>query len=158
MSIAPRRFCAQPSCSARVQSGYCPAHQPTSRAPRVGAHAQGYTRQWERFRRETFPSLLVEAGIIPACGARLAPGPSPHSLCAASGFLETRELQLDHDPPLETWERQHPERVCDPYRVAYLCRADHSAKTNTERAGATGGGLGKRRERNSAEPCRASRT
>jgi hypothetical protein len=67
------------------------------------------------------------------CGARLADGPSPYSRCAAQGLLVTTGLHLDHQPALQQWERADQDRVCDPHRVAYLCSADHTVKTNAER-------------------------
>lgn len=43
------------------------------------------------------------------------------------------DLELDHDPPLEEHERTDPAIVCNPARVAFLCKSDHSAKTGDER-------------------------
>lgn len=135
MANARFSYCRTPRCTNKVASGYCPTCRPLATAHHrpQGAHGQGYTRRWERFRREEFPFLLAEAGKPVVCGARLPEGPSPHSRCAAEGLLVFERLHLDHDPPLEPWERRFPERVCDPLRVAYLCVRDHSAKTLKER-------------------------
>lgn len=134
MPSAPLRVCAAPRCPNRVVTGYCPDHQRQAKARHrpQGAHGQGYTRQWEYFRTVVFPSLLADIAKAAICGARLAPGPSPHSRCARDGRIEGRRLHLDHDPPLQDWERTHPHRVCDPARVAFLCRSCHGRKTRTE--------------------------
>jgi len=81
--------------------------------------------------------MLLERHIIPACGARLSGTPSPRSQCAAQGRQTLEHLHLDHDPPLEDWERQRPERVCDPSRVQLLCAACHTVKTRQELRGTT---------------------
>lgn len=126
------RFCLEPGCRALVDKGRCPAHRRQVDRQRVSAHDRGYGRRWERFVRD-FRSRLVALDIVPACGARLAPGPSPWSLCAQQGLQIQEALDLDHDPPLEDWERKIPERVCDPSRVAFLCHRDHARKTLMER-------------------------
>ena len=141
MTIAPMRFCAHPGCSERVSVGRCPAHTRQAQH-RTSAHARGYTRAWEHFRTVTYPSLLVERDIPPACGARLQAGPNPYSQCARSGRLNMDGLELDHDPPLQQWERSKRERVCDPHRVGYLCKTCHTAKTNVERLEYRVGGKG----------------
>jgi hypothetical protein len=92
---------------------------------------RGYTRRWKRFVM-TFRGMLIAHHILPACGARLADTPSPRSLCVQQGRLTLEHLQLDHDPPLEDWERSRAERVCDPQRVGFLCASCHSAKTRQE--------------------------
>jgi hypothetical protein len=132
---APRRVCATPGCPNRVVRGSCEQCQRQQRQQhrRPSAHAQGYTARWQYFRAVTFPGLLLERDKVPACGARLADGPSPYSRCARDGFLEVRRLHLDHEPPLEEWERSLEERVCDPARVAFLCHPCHTAKTNEQR-------------------------
>jgi 5-methylcytosine-specific restriction endonuclease McrA len=102
---------------------------------RPSAHSRGYTKQWSRFRRETFPSLLVAAGVVPGCGSRLPGIPSPHSACARDGVVNLDDaLHLDHDPPLEDWERDEPSRVQDPERCGFLCARCHGAKTRGEQA------------------------
>jgi hypothetical protein len=79
-----------------------------------------------------FRRLLLARHILPMCGARLCGTASPHSRCAEQGRLTVEGLQLDHDPPLEAWERSRSERVCDPQRVQFLCAVCHSIKTRKE--------------------------
>jgi hypothetical protein len=121
MPNAPLRFCPSPRCTQRVARGYCSQHR------RPSAHKRGYTKQWDRFRTVYFPAMLVEKGIPPCCGARLASGPSRHSTCAAAGLVNFEGLELHHEPPLQDWEREHPHLVCDPDRVEFLCKPDHAA-------------------------------
>jgi hypothetical protein len=137
MDSAPLRVCAKQGCPTLVpRGGYCPAHRVQESAHHTyrpqGAHGQGYTRGWEYFRKVELPGLLAAQGTPRVCGARLATGPSPHSRCATQGLLNTTKLHLDHDPPLQDWERSDPSRVCDPDRVGYLCASCHSAKTLRE--------------------------
>jgi hypothetical protein len=76
--------------------------------------------------------MLIARHIIPMCGARLSGVPSARSGCAMQHRMTFDDLHLDHDPPLEDWERSHPERVCDPQRVGFLCASCHSVKTRQE--------------------------
>jgi hypothetical protein len=98
---------------------------------RGSRHARGYDAQWVRF-VAAFPGLLLARHILPQCGARLSGSPSPHSACAQRGRQTLEGLHLDHDPPLEAWERQDPRRVCDPHRVQFLCAGCHGVKTRRE--------------------------
>jgi 5-methylcytosine-specific restriction endonuclease McrA len=131
---SPLRYCsANPHCPNKVRSGSCSACKQAQPSRKESAHARGYTRQWERFRTITFPNLLLDQGIPSICGARLAPGPSPHSQCSKAGVVTMQGLELDHDPPLSMEERSQPSKVLDPWRVQYLCKRCHAVKTNKER-------------------------
>jgi len=136
MSLAPLRFCAAPGCSARVPHGRCERHRAAARPARQSSHAAGYTKRWHRFRSVTFPALLLDQGIVPACGARLHGGPSPDSECARLGVVNFERLEAHHEPPLQDWERSDPTRVCDPDRIVLLCSRDHGRRTRRD---ATGG-------------------
>ena len=87
------RFCSTPRCRNKVHAGRCATCQASASAsaPKASAHARGYTRAWDRFRLQQFPALLLDAGIVPACGARLQGGPSPYSTCAADGVVTFHE-------------------------------------------------------------------
>jgi 5-methylcytosine-specific restriction endonuclease McrA len=137
------RFCARPGCPNRVARGRCTACRRAAPTVRASAARRGYGRSWEAFRTVTFPALLLERGVIPSCGARLALGPSPSSECAALGRIVLEGLELDHDPPLTEAERLDPAAVCDPRRVGFLCKSCHTRKTNAERG--RGPTLGKAR-------------
>ena len=55
------------------------------------------------------------------------------SIEARDGVVTFTDLELHHEPPLEDWERTHPEIVMDPDRCAFLCKRDHAAETNRTR-------------------------
>ena len=38
-------------------------------------------------------------------------------------------LHLDHEPPLQDWERKDKARVCDMNRIVLKCARCHSIKT-----------------------------
>ena len=107
------------------------------------AHARGYTRRdWQPFRLQ-FLALLVDAGLTPTCGAALQSGPrTEDSRCQAQGLLtftsaDGSSLHLDHEPPLQPYERTDTAAVCDPHRIQLLCLSCHAAKTTRERPGGT---------------------
>jgi len=135
---ALRRYCASPGCPARVVRGFCARHKAATAKQfdhaRGSRQSRGYGAAWDRFRTRTFPALLEERGVLPACGARLSGVPSPHSECVALGRVELQGLHLDHDPPLLPHERRDESAVCDPDRVGYLCIRCHNRKTKAERA------------------------
>jgi hypothetical protein len=133
---APQRACLTIGCPTLVDRGRCPAC--TKQAYRGSSTQQGYTSAWDRFRTETFPSLLIRANIVPMCGAVLIGGPvTKDSRCKQLGrytFNSGNEsLHLDHEPPLSVTERADTKAVCDPMRVQYLCKSCHSVKTRRER-------------------------
>ena len=134
MPTAPLPFCPAAGCSRRSR-GLCPQHRAVRRqatdARRGSRHARGYDSRWVRF-VAAFPRLLIARGLLPVCGARLAGTPSPRSSCAARGRVTLEGLQVDHDPPLEAWERRQPARVCDVHRVGLLCASCHAAKTRQD--------------------------
>ena len=88
--------------------------------------------------RKRFIHMLIAAGIAPVCGAALPGGPSMQdSQCKADGVLndgsrDAKGLNLDHDPPLQDWERADRARVEDPMRCGLLCHRCHSAKSMRE--------------------------
>jgi len=130
--MAPLRFCAHPGCPTRVVHGRCPEHKQVVHKKRT-RQERGYGKEWQRFRRVEFPGMLSKEGIVQTCGARLSPGWSKHSRCAAAGVINIADgLELDHDPPLRDDERGDVDLVCDPTRVSFLCKSCHAAKTRGE--------------------------
>jgi hypothetical protein len=135
MPTAALRPCAEPRCPALVTKGRCATHARQMEHRRGTAHARGYTyREWQPFRRR-FLAALVEAGIVPVCGAALPTGPvNRDSACREAGrFTYTSadgsSLHLDHEPALEDWERQDMASVCDPNRIVLKCAQCHGVKT-----------------------------
>jgi hypothetical protein len=141
MPNAPLRPCTG-GCGARVQKGKCPACARQVERRRGSAHQRGYTKDWEQF-KAYFLSLVVQAGIVPCCGAALPNGPhTQDSQCQQQGLLTMvsrngHALHLDHTPPLQDWERSDPRRVCDQNRVQLLCFDCHARKTEREKRHAT---------------------
>jgi hypothetical protein len=134
MPSSPVPFCPVAGCAQRSR-GPCAQHRAQRHArtdaQRGSRHARGYDARWVRF-RAVFFQMLIARHLVPMCGARLSGLPSPQSHCAQQQRVMCDDLQLDHDPPLEAWERSHPERVCDPQRVQFLCAACHASKTREE--------------------------
>lgn len=140
MPDAPLRPCLG-NCGARVKSGRCPACSRIVEQRRGSASQRGYGTSWEAFRLQ-FMSLLVQAGIAPVCGAALPDGPrTQDSQCQQQGVVNGDRLHLDHEPPLQEWERRIISRICDPSRVQFLCATCHSAKTRREQTGGEGKSL-----------------
>jgi hypothetical protein len=135
--LAPPRICSR--CR-RLVYGRCPTCARLLDQARGTAHARGYDRAWLAF-RPVFIARLVEAGILPVCGAALPAGPhTADSCCRAAGLLtfsnpDGSSLHLDHDPPLRDDERRDVAAVCDPQRIQLLCAACHSTKTVREAGG-----------------------
>jgi hypothetical protein len=129
---------ACPGCGAPVASGRCQSCARIPERRRGTAHARGYTyRHWQPFRRRFF-AALVEAGILPICGAALPTGPTNReSACQDAGLFtyasqDGSSLHLDHEPALEDWERSDPSKVCDETRIVLKCQSCHQAKTARE--------------------------
>lgn len=131
-------ICSEPGCPLPVQSGRCAAHSRQRERWRGSAASRGYDAAWRRF-REWFIGALVALGIAPVCGARLPTGPAPTaSRCHAEGrwvgqSSDGKGLHLDHEPPLEPWEREAAARgdrryIDDPNRIVLLCDQCHNAK------------------------------
>lgn len=137
MPNAPARACA--TCGQVIPNGGgCRACAKQQERRRGTAHARGYTyRDWQPFRRR-FLWMLVDANILPICGAALPTGPvNRDSACRDAGIdtftsQDGSALHLDHEPALEDWERTIPARVCDPNRIVLKCQACHSLKTQRE--------------------------
>jgi hypothetical protein len=137
MPSAPLPFCPHPGCSQRSR-GPCAEHRAQRHqhidAQRGSRHARGYDSRWVRFRAAFF-QLLIARHVIPMCGARLSGVPTTRSLCAQQHRMTFEDLHLDHDPPLQDWERNDPSRVCDPQRVGFLCAACHTIATRQDLRG-----------------------
>jgi len=132
LSTAPLRPCSA-GCGALVVRGRCAACSRHREQQRGTATQRGYGAAWLRF-RPRFLAALVEAGILPVCGAALPDGPQTNdSACKAAGRLTFRSddgssLHFDHDPPLQEHERGRPDAVCDVRRVQLLCASCHARK------------------------------
>lgn len=134
MPYAPLRPCVG-GCGARVKRGRCADCSRHVEQARGSASQRGYGAAWEAFRQQ-FVAMLIAAGIVPCCGAALPTGPrTQDSQCKADGILTFHGLHVDHEPPLEPWERGDIAKVCDQNRVQLLCHVDHSAKTRREQTG-----------------------
>jgi hypothetical protein len=138
MPTAPKRAC--PTCGLVITGKTCQTCARHQEQRRGTAHARGYTyRQWQPFRRKFIASLVYE-GILPVCGAALPMGPvNRDSRCRDHGIdtftsADGSSLHLDHEPPLQAWERSDPSRVCDPTRIVLKCQACHQRKTAREAA------------------------
>jgi hypothetical protein len=141
MPTAPLRPCAASGCPTLVHHGRCPIHARQQEQYRGTAHQRGYTsRDWQPFRRR-FLAALVEANVVPVCGAALPDGPrSRDSQCRDDGVFtytsrDGSSLHLDHEPPLADWERRNPVIVCDVTRIQLLCAQCHQRKTAREGGG-----------------------
>ncbi len=133
MPSAALRPCAHPSCPVLVPRGKCPTHRRAIEHYRGTRHSRGYGLEWDRF-RIAYLNELVRVGIFPKCGATLPQGPQTYdSQCRLDGVNSTDRLHLDHEPPLETWERIDSRLVCDASRIQLLCPSCHSRKTERER-------------------------
>jgi len=134
MPTAPIPFCPVKGCAVRSR-GPCAIHRSARAlvedAARGSRQARGYDARWFAFRRDYWRELL-RLGIVPKCGARLTPWPSHVSECVRQGRQTFDELELDHDPPLEAWERRDPRRVCDRARVGFLCKTCHTIATRRD--------------------------
>ena len=135
--LAPKRPCAG-GCGALVRHGRCASCTKVTEQRRGTANARGYTyRDWQPFRRR-FLALLVEADILPVCGAALPSGPAARESACRDAQIATftsadgSSLHLDHEPKLEDWERHDPARVCDPTRIVLKCAECHNRKTAKE--------------------------
>lgn len=137
MPTAALRPCVA-GCGTLVTTGACPSCARKTEQARGSAHQRGYTVTWNRFRAYVV-QRMVHLNISPVCGATLPGGPDTqaYSRCQAEGLRTLQDLHLDHDPPLQDWERTDPRKVCDEARVGLLCRSCHAAKTRGEQLGTT---------------------
>ncbi len=137
MPTAPYRPCAASGCGVLVRRGRCPAHTRQIDQARETATRRGYSSSWHRVFKPQFLGRLVQAGIVPVCGAALPDGPTTTaSQCRADGVLtftslDGSALHFHHEPPLRDDERHDPAKVCDPWRIVLLCAACHATTTAT---------------------------
>lgn len=136
MTDALLRACAVPGCPELTASERCDVHDRQYDMRRGTSTSRGYGARWKHF-RPVFLRRLIAADILPVCGARLSGVPSPHSQCAAEGWLVARsadgsDLHYDHDPPLRDEERHDSSAVCDPDRITLLCASCHNRKSQAE--------------------------
>jgi hypothetical protein len=92
---------------------------------------------WRRF-RERFFALLVEANVVPCCGAQLPDGPATNPSLCRGAALSFANLHLHHEPELSQAERQAAvlgdrRAVDDPQRIVALCKSCHSSTTMSGR-------------------------
>lgn len=134
MPSSPRQPCSTPRCPNTTDRGRCLTCRTRTEQVRGSASQRGYDSYWSKTFVPWFKRQLAGKGIAPACGASLPGGPDmrPFSRCAQEGRLTIEKLHVDHNPPLDPWERKHRARVCDPKRVGLLCDEDHGRKTNQE--------------------------
>jgi hypothetical protein len=134
MPSALLRSCASPGCPELTDQGRCQAHRRQAERWRGSAASRGYGHSWTQF-REWFKRQLVANDVPVVCGAALPGGPSMQdSQCKADGVLnegagDGKGLNLDHDPPLQDWERADRRRIENPMCVGFLCARCHSART-----------------------------
>ena len=135
MPDRPMRPCHGAGCPELTTRRYCPACATRVNTARRSSRTLTYTEPWWLAFRRWFFNHLIALGIVPVCGAALPDGPSMWaSQCRASGVLNAKRLELDHDPPLTEAEKGIRRVVCDVRRVGWLCRSCHSAKTAREMA------------------------
>lgn len=120
MPTAPLRPCLTPRCRGRVKSGRCAACARAKEANRGSAHARGYNRRWERYRR----AWLAEH---PRCGDRASGPSSEHSACRRARRVIAGN-HVDHIVP------HHGDEALfwDPLNHQTLCVSCHSRKTMQE--------------------------
>jgi 5-methylcytosine-specific restriction protein A len=106
MPTKPLAFCSQPGCAERVINGRCAAHSRAIERERGSAHARGYGRRWEHFRRW----LLVREPLCRDCSTEGGVG-------VAS---EVHHIVKVKDAPA---------RMYDVTNVMPLCRRHHSIRT-----------------------------
>jgi len=136
MPSAALRRCSG-GCGALVRAGRCPLCARKVEQRRGNSAERGYGSEWRRF-RQRFINLLIDAHIVPVCGAALPDGPKTQdSLCKQEGLLNGDRLHLDHEPPLTEAERQDMRAVCDPTRIQLLCgpRCHHDKSVRQQQAG-----------------------
>ncbi len=115
----------------QVHRGRCPLARTRSDQQRGTATARGYGRAWKYFKPE-YRGLLIVAGILPICGARLPSAPQDYQTpCQAAGLwtytsLDGSALHLHHEPALTALERLQDAIVCDPNRIIMACASCHA--------------------------------
>ena len=137
---ALQRPCATSGCPNLVASGRCPACTSTSSsdAQRGNATERGYGADWRKL-RSAFRQMLINAGVLPVCGARLPNArPAPvHSRCAQEGrLLDDVQHARMHGTRLHT-DHIIPHNGDDALRLdtlnlQLLCKDDHDRKTASE--------------------------
>lgn len=124
MPVAPLRPCLSPRCRGRVRSGYCRDCARGREQQRGSAHARGYTRRWERYRK----AWLAEH---PICGDRASTRSTAHSRC----WKERRVVAARHVDHITPHEGDQ-ELFWDSANHQSLCASCHSRKTIAELRGA----------------------
>jgi 5-methylcytosine-specific restriction enzyme A len=127
------RACAAPGCAHLVTSGRCPQHAREHEQYRGTAAERGYDHAWREL-TERFRSMLIHAGVVPVCGARLPGAPmTQDSHCQTAGLLVGdgaggQRLHTDHIVP----HRGDKALMWDVLNLQLLCREDHNRKTQGE--------------------------
>lgn len=108
------RYCLQPGCSVKVESGRCPLHEAPKRQHErrhyTGTRGVNYGRRWQRARTE----FLAKH---PFCVD-----------CQAEGNLFGLAEELDHERP----HKGSYDLFWDPANWTPRCKRHHSEKTSRE--------------------------
>lgn len=94
-----------------------------------------YAESWWRRFRVSFIEMLVQANVVPACGATMPGGPTINpSLCLQQGHITGwsstgTSLHLHHEPELTELEAADRAIVCNPLRIVLLCDICHNRTT-----------------------------
>ena len=135
MPTALLKPCPEPACPELVEAGRCRVHARQREQVRGSREERGYDYYWRQVFKPRFNTMLISAGVLPACGAALphVGPPVDASRCLAAGITTNiTDLEYDHYPPLKPDERSQRRKVCDPTRVRILCRSCHSAETRRQ--------------------------
>lgn len=143
MPSALLKECSYPGCTELVESGPCPGHRKQKEQERFRHRSEtlgecDYNGTRWRALRVRFRSLLMQAGVTAACGARLPGAPVTNdSECQAQGVLygddehrarTKRSLHCDHIQP-------HKGIVAlffDILNLQLLCEQCHNRKSQRE--------------------------
>lgn len=115
MPAKAKRFCLRPGCPARVDSGYCPKHQPKRQRSKEAAEWHGlYGAEWRRYRETFLFQNPLCSDPFGEHGARLEPA-----------------SVVDHRIP----HRGDLALFWNPGNHQALCKRCHNRKTATEDGG-----------------------
>lgn len=105
------KFCLQPRCSMRVESGYCDDHRRGRELARRGSSSErGYNWTWRT-------RALAFLAMYPLCGMRPGGVASVMSRCRDEDRV-TRAVQVDHVQP----HRGDQQKFWDEGNWQALCR------------------------------------